>query len=59
MQQGTRIKHNFLGKGVVLETIGKDPVLIYVKFDKTPPYQYNGRQNPCCVLFEDCKKINQ
>jgi hypothetical protein len=60
---GERIQTDFLGKGEVVmdrreysKRIGGDIGLILVKFDETPPVEYNCGTNPTCVFESECER---
>jgi len=47
MEEGDRVKHCFLGDGIIKRRIWSD--LVSVLFDEDPPIRYNGGANPCAV----------
>ena len=59
LQSGTRVYSDYFGYGVVCEerkSITEMDVCI-VKWDKTPPLNYNMGQNPCAVFINRIKAV--
>lgn len=56
LKGGQRVKDEFLGAGTVVEvlTVGLTPAAI-IRFDETPPYEYNLGSNPCLRFQETLK----
>lgn len=52
---GDRINHEYLGNGTLIENLGvtisgKKPTGWLIRFDNTPPEEYNCGENPCLVF---------
>jgi hypothetical protein len=48
---GTAVRSEVLGRGVIVACIGPEDLgLVHVRFDVTPPYEYNCGMNPAAVL---------
>lgn len=64
IKTGDRIRDSFLGEGEVLanrkefaKEVGGDIGLIRVKFDQTPPFEYNCCQNPTVVFEHQVERL--
>ena len=59
-KEGDLVEDSFLGKGViekVIKGIHKDAFCYRVRFDLTPPIEYNNGSNPCLVFGGKLKKL--
>lgn len=52
---GDRVRHSFLGEGVVIDPTPFDPLpgMVLVSFDDTPPLAYNMGHRQCLVFDND------
>ena len=51
--EGQRVRNEFLGEGVIIKKIKgihEDVFAYSVKFDNTPPKDYNNSHNPCMIF---------
>ena len=59
MKVGDRVKHDYLGKGTVVEyPIRALRILALVKWDKTPSIRYNMGENPCVISVSELLVAN-
>lgn len=56
LKVGDRVRNSFLGDGIVTDKTEMD-WLVIVRFDKTPPGQYNMGENPTAELVSKLEKI--
>lgn len=54
---GLRVRDEFLGEGVIVEVLGYFKASVMVRFDETPPFDYNGGSNPCLRFVETMEPI--
>ncbi len=53
---GDRVSNSFLGGGTVADETEVD-FLVIVRFDKTPPVEYNMGENPTAQLVSQLERI--
>jgi len=57
MKTGDRVRHDFLGDGEITDTNSCLDCFMMVKFDKTPPKEYNMCENPTIVFKTELTEV--